>query len=301
MTRYNKFSTFLKQKYGEKVWKICIDAGLSCPHKSHNSNGCVFCRNDSFAGMTARTGLPIDVQVKEGIYTIKRSRNIRKFLVYFQTSTNTYGPIDTLEKMYNSALYSDDIVGISISTRPDCLPDHVLNVIQKLADKVDVWVELGLQSSHEHTLKFLNRGHTATDYLDAVVRLLKLPVRICTHVMIGLPNETLSDYIETAEFVSRSGVQEIKIHPLLILKNTPLAEYYVQQKIKPLVLKNYVDIVCNVIEHLHENMVIQRLTAEAPDELLIEPRWALNKLKVLNAVDQELYDRDSVQGRYYKG
>jgi len=300
---YYKFSTYLKKTYGQKVWKISLDAGLSCPNRTEKGQeGCTFCRNDSFSQMQSLKNLSIKQQVRDGIERARKYHHINKYLVYFQSSTNTFAPSEKLRKLYKEALVDENVVGISISTRPDCLSNDVLSILSDVAQETDVWIELGLQSSHNRSLEILNRGHTVEDYLDAIEKLKYLPLRICTHIMIGLPFEDEKDYHETAEFIARTETHEVKIHPLLVLKNTPLADDYHKSKFDSFTLDNYSRYAVDFLENIPPTMVIQRLTAEAPDEILVQPRWALDKLAVLNQIKNEFRKRGTYQGsRFVSG
>ena len=299
-SRYYKFSRYLLNRYGEKVWKVSVDAGFSCPHKNKISGkgGCIFCRIDSFS--QAHSVKSITGQISESIASARR-KGIEKFIVYFQASTNTYAPIAELERHFTSALNFKGVVGLSIATRPDCLSDEVIVLLQSLTKRTDVWVELGMQSIHDKTLSLLNRGHTYEDYLDALQRLKSIPVRICAHLMFGLPGEDRNDEHETAIEVSRSGVHEVKCHPLLVLKDTPLAGLFRRRQFESLSLERYIVSVCDFIEIIPPDMVVQRLTAEAPQDILLAPKWALNKLSVLNGIEAELKRRDSHQGCSLEG
>lgn len=297
---YHKFSNFLLRKYGQKVWKVSLDAGLACPNcRVNGKEGCIYCRNDSFSAMGSKEQKSITQQMHEGIARAKQKSKITKFLAYFQSSTNTCAPVDHLEKLFLEAINIKDVVGISIATRPDCLPEDVIHLLHHIAQKIDVWIELGLQSSHNKTLEILNRGHTFEDYTDAIAKLKKIAVRICTHIMIGLPGETRDDIITTAKRIVFCASDEVKIHPLLILKETPLESLYNLGKVTTLALDEYATLVADFLEILPSNMVVQRLTAEAPKELLIEPQWSLNKLSVLHAILTEFRNRNSYQGFKY--
>ncbi len=287
------------QKYGQKVWKISLDAGFSCPNCNEDGKeGCLFCRNDSFSLMGSSSLKSITRQMHEGMQFARTKLNITKYIAYFQSSTNTFAPISQLEKLFKEALSLDNVVGISISTRPDCLPPKVLVLIDELSKKVDVWVELGLQSIHNKTLEFINRGHTFEDYEQAVEKLKALDVRICTHIMLGLPGENKDDVMQTAHVIASNGSHDVKIHPLLLIKETQMASLYDQGKVQPLTMQEYVSLVVDFIEVLPSDMVMQRLTAESHNNLLIEPVWCINKLCVLNAINSEFEKRATYQGKY---
>jgi hypothetical protein len=287
----------LKQRYGSKIWKICVDAGFTCPNRDPETGkgGCAFCRIDSFSRMHARKDVLLLEQIEEGI-RIARRRNINRYIIYFQASTNTFAPIPILRQQFEQCLKTPGMVGLAIATRPDCLSDPVLHLIDELAQKTDVWIELGLQSAHDHTLKRINRGHSLIEYTNAVEKLKRKPVRICTHVMAGLPGESKTELIETAQLIARNGTHEIKLHPMLILKDTQVEKEWQQGTLNALELDDYVSMCCDVLQLLPPDMVIQRLTAEAPSEQLVAPRWAMRKQNVLNRIERELERRGTRQG-----
>jgi len=300
-SRYYSFSQFLRQRYGEKVWKISVDAGFSCPNRdgTKGTGGCLFCRLDSFSDMASWRNIDVARQVADGLAAAGGRRGIRKFIVYFQASTNTYAPIEILRKYFFSALSHPEVVGLSIATRPDCLPPEVLRLIEELSERLDVWVELGLQSAHDATLERIRRGHTFADYAAAVALLRPLPVRICTHLMLGLPGETREKMIETARRVAVLGGDEVKLHPMLILKETPMEDLYRRGKTAAMELQDYAQTACDMIEQLPPGMVLQRMTAEAPAAMLLAPLWALDKMRVRRAIEEELLRRDSRQGLHW--
>ncbi len=298
---YNKFSTFLKDTFQSKVWKISLDAGLSCPNRDPDTGkgGCIFCRMDSFSQMQSLQGQDIDEQIRQGRKTAFQRFGIEKYIVYFQSSTNTFAPLNTLRDLFFRAIRHPGVVGISIATRPDCLPVQIVDLLDELCRESMVWVELGLQSMHQETLSYLGRGHSFGDYKTAMSLLKPLPLRICTHLMVGLPGETTDHETETARMVADLGTDEVKIHPLLILKDTRVEQLYHTGKITSLSLEQYAQRVVNMVKVLPESIVIQRLTAEAPEEMLIQPRWALNKLNVLNAIHKEFAVSKTKQGTCY--
>ncbi len=295
---YNKFSEFLKQRYAEKVWKISIDAGFTCPHKVNG--GCVFCRNDSFSRMQSLQNISITEQIEQGIKAGTAKMGIRRFLVYFQSSTNTFAPISVLREYFFKAISYQNVVGLSIATRPDCLSGPVIKLLEELSHKTDLWIELGLQSVHEKTLRLLNRGHSFSDYVRAVRRLLELNVRICTHIMVGLPGETHHELLKTADEIAHNHTHEVKLHPLLVLRDTAMEKMYTNGHIPVLALDEYIIDVCDFLERLPPFMVIQRLTAEAPRDQLIAPLWAHNKMAVLNGIEGEFRKRKTRQGECYR-
>jgi len=293
-SRYNKFSRYLIDRYGEKVWKIPVDAGLRCPNRDpgRGREGCLFCRVDSFSRTFAEAGAPLEEQIQAGIRTGRTRFGINRFIVYFQASTNTFAPVEFLREIFYRAIEHEHVVGLSIATRPDCLPEAVLELLSGLARTTDLWIELGLQSFDDDVLRMLNRGHTVEDYFRAVNALSALPLRICTHLMFGLPSE------DAGSAARQIRVHEVKCHPLLLLHQTPMADLYRRGEIEPLTLDQYVHRICDFLERIPAETVIQRLTAEAPAEQLIAPNWAGNKLAVLNRIEAELERRDSRQGCY---
>lgn len=296
--RYYKFSEYLKNRYGEKVWKISVDAGFSCPNKDCETGegGCIFCRLDSFSKVESQQNISVQNQIKKGLQTGKEQFGINKFIVYFQASTNTFASVKMLRELFFNSINYDGVVGLSISTRPDCLPPKVIALIAELSEQLDVWVELGLQSTHDKTLQLINRGHSYLDYIDAVEKLSQLNVRICTHLMFGLPGETKKHLEETAHRIAPSQIHEVKLHPLLVLKNTTLEQMFNNGDFKALERQDYVEQVCDFIERMPEHFVMQRLTAEAPEDILIEPRWSLKKMHLLNLIENEFKRRGTKQG-----
>lgn len=297
-SRYNKFTHFLKQRYGEKVRKISVDAGFSCPNKDSDSGegGCIFCRLDSFSKMQSLENMAVQQQIEDGIRIGKERFGIQKFIVYFQASTNTFAPVSTLRKLFLDTISYPGVIGLSISTRPDCLPPAVMHLIEELSKKTNLWVELGLQSIHNKSLEAINRGHNFEIYMQAIAKLLPLNLRVCTHLIFGLPSEHRTDFLNTAKEIAKSGIHEVKLHPMLILKDTRLEEMYRNGEIQSLAMDEYISHVCDFIERMPSQMVMQRLTAEAPKEILLEPLWSLCKMNVLNGIEQELIKRDSWQG-----
>jgi uncharacterized protein len=299
--RYNTFSHYLLQRYGERVWKIPVDAGFTCPNRDGHSGrgGCIFCRVDSFSKMESRYDITVREQI-EAALDRHRKNGIRKYIVYFQASTNTYAPISILRPLFDQALQYDGVVGLSIATRPDCLSEEVEELLRELADRTDLWVELGLQSTHEETLQRIHRGHTYADYLDAVASLSQWPLRICCHLMLGLPGEGPHHILQTARRIAQSPIHEIKLHPLLVLQQTELEQMYNRGDYQPLTLVHYVEQVMVLLEQLPPHMVIQRVTAEAPSAMLLAPAWAGQKSVVLQSLQKALQERNSWQGRLFQ-
>lgn len=328
---YYRFSTFLKERFGCRVYKIPVDAGFSCPNRDGRLGfgGCIYCYNPSFspvagdarnvsgrvreasglnqrdgsktAGVNKKNAAVFDVQrvkeqVRNGKLRVQR-RGEKKFMVYFQAYTNTYAEVGTLRRLYDAALENEDVVGLAVGTRPDCVPNEVLDLLEEYASNYHVWVEYGLQSVHDETLERINRGHTAEQFFDAVRRTLGRGIYVCAHIIFGLPGESRKNMMETVQALNDAGVHGVKIHHLQVIKHTVLAEEYAEGKVKTLAIEEYVQLVCDALERLSPAITIQRLMGETlKGELLIAPRWDKTKAEVLNAVEKELLRRRSYQG-----
>jgi radical SAM protein (TIGR01212 family) len=299
--RYRSFSRYLRERYGAKVWKIPVDAGFSCPNRDGTigTGGCSYCRLESFSRLQSRLDIDVATQVETGIRAARQHQGVDKFIVYFQASSNTHAPVDVLRHLYGKAIDFAGVVGLDISTRPDCLSPEVLALLAEMARRTDLWVELGLQSIHDQTLQAIHRGHTYDDYLAAVTALQQLPLRICTHLILGLPGESVEMMHQTAAAIARSPIDEIKLHPLLVLKKTPLAGWYRSGRFKALALGEYAALAADFIERMPKERVIQRMTAEAPEAMLIAPRWVLDKHSVRRSIEEELIRRETWQGRLF--
>lgn len=289
-----KFNQYLKQKYGGRIQKISIDAGFTCPNRdgSKASGGCTFCNNVSFSpyAMTKET---VENQINQAMQFYKnRYKNIKGFLAYFQAYTNTYAPTYKLKEIYDKAMEYDEIIGMSIGTRPDVVPDEVLDLIATYTvEKPEIWIEYGLQTANINTLRNINRAHGVADFVDAVLRTKKrLNIKVCAHMIVGLPGDTFEDYIETVKLFASLPIDGVKIHPLHIVKHTVMEKQYKNGEIKLLDLEEYAEIVAILLDYLPEDIIIHRLTGEAPDEELIAPSWCSpkEKQKVLKTIDEAI-------------
>jgi len=301
--RYYRFSKYLRNRFGVRVYKVSIDAGFSCPNRdgSKSKDGCIYCDNKGFSFNSRIALLPIEEQIAKGIEFGKRRFKAQKFIVYFQAYTNTYASLEVLKKKYDTVRKFQDVVGISIGTRPDCINEEILDLIESYASDYEVWIEYGLQSTHDETLEFINRGHVYKDFLEAVNLTRKRKnIKICVHVIIGLPNETREDILKTAEVLGRMKLDGIKIHPLHVIKGTKLEEIYKKGQYKPLELDVYVDLAVEFLERIWADTVIQRITADCSREFLIAPMWIVDKNKVLGKIEEKLLQMDTFQGRLYK-
>jgi radical SAM protein (TIGR01212 family) len=299
--RYYDLKSFFINTFGYAVYKIQIDAGFTCPNRDGTiaTGGCIYC-NGKGSVLREQGPLPsVAEQIAAGKALYKKMRGAEKFIAYFQTFTNTYAPVEHLKSLYDEALHQENIIGLAIGTRPDCVPEAVLALIEGYAQTHHVWIEYGLQSIHDRTLQSINRGHDAETFYEAVRRTTGRNIHICTHIIIGLPGETRDDIMKTAERIAALPVQGIKIHLLLALRGTKLGSMYTAGNIRMLSKDEYVATVCDVLEILPPEMVIQRLTADGYRDLYLAPDWGRNKLDVLNAINGELERRDSWQGKRY--
>ncbi len=300
--RYRTLHSFLKRFFGEKVYKVSVDGGFTCPVRDGTKGwkGCIFCNIRSFTPIYAERGKSIKDQVLEGIENVMKYKKAKKYIVYFQPYTNTYADIDRLRQLYTEAIEAHpDIVGLFIGTRPDCLPNDVIDLLEDLNKRTFLVVELGLQSSNDKTLEIIKRGHTVEDYVVATEKLHKRGIRTLSHVIIGLPGDTEKDYVNSARLISDLGVFAVKIHPLHVVKFTELELWYRQGKYVPMELSEYVHYVSVFLENLSDSVLIARLTGEAPDKFLIAPDWCRNKFKVIRAIDNYLERKGVYQGINY--
>lgn len=295
--RYNQFSAYLKNKFGAKVYKITLDAGFSCPNRDGtiSTGGCIFCDDGGSFSQAHSNLLSIEEQVNIGAKTLHDRFKAEKFMSYFQAYTNTYKPVNELEKIYKSALNHPDVVGLSIGTRPDCVEDDRLNLISDIAQDYYTWVEYGLQSIHNKTLKKINRGHDFDCFLKAYERTKEKGINVCTHVIFGLW-ETRDEILETAQKLAELKVDGVKIHMLCALKDTKLAKLYENKEIDFMSEEEYVNLVCDFLEILPQTTTIHRLAGNGLKKNLIAPRWLGAKLDCLNKIDRELLKRNSYQG-----
>ncbi len=297
--RYNDLKSYWRNLFGCNIHKLQIDAGFTCPNRDGHVavGGCIYC--DGRGSKLRRKGkLPsVTEQIASGKKYYKPTA--AKFIAYFQTFTNTYAPVDKLRALYDEALAQEDVIGLSIGTRPDCLGPDVVELLSGYAKKYHIWAELGLQSAHDNTLQFINRGHNFQQFSDAVNSFAGRGLNICVHIIIGLPGENDEDVLTTAKTLAAMPINGIKIHSLLALEGTALGEMYKKGPISVITKEKYVSLVADVLEILPPEMVIQRLTADGYRDIFLAPDWAMNKLDVLNSINKELERRDSYQGMRY--
>lgn len=295
--RYNQYSAHLKNKFGVKVYKITLDAGFSCPNRDGriSTGGCIFCDEGGSFSQSHSNLLSIEEQVKVGADNLKNRFKAEKFMSYFQAYSNTYKPVQELEKIYNSALNHPDIVGISIGTRPDCVDDEKIKLISEYKNDYYTWIEYGLQSIHNKTLKKINRGHDFECFLKAYEKTKSAGINVCVHVIFGLW-ETHEEIMETAKKLAELGVDGVKIHMLCALQNTKLAQIYENGEIEFMSEDEYVQTVCDFLEYLPKTTTIHRLAGNGLSSELIAPQWLGKKFDCLNKIDREFIKRSSHQG-----
>ena len=298
--RYNQYSAHLKQKFGAKVYKITIDASFSCPNRDGtlSNNGCIFCDDCGSFSQAHSNKLSINEQVLAGVDTLSMRFNAQKFMAYFQAFSNTYKPVSELEKIYNASLNHPDIVGLSIGTRPDCVDDDKLKLISDYTKDYYTWIEYGLQSVHNKTLNWINRGHDYDCFLRSYEKTKNYGINICIHLILGL-NETYDEMIETAKQVAALEPEGIKIHMLCALKGTKIAELYNNGQLDFMSEEEYINLCCDYLELMPKTTTIHRLAGNGLKKNLIAPKWLGKKLDALNKIDRELERRNSWQGIKY--
>jgi len=296
--RYHIWKYYLRNTFGEKIFKVSINAGFTCPNIDGKITygGCTYCSKE---GSGDFAGNPKDDLIKQ-FYDIREMMLKKwpkaKYIGYFQAYTNTYAPLEVLKEKYETILELEDVIGLSISTRPDCLPDDVVEYLGELNERTNLWVELGLQTIHDSTSKLINRGHDYKTFLDGVEKLKAKNIKVIVHIINGLPGEDYNMMMETAKAVSKMGVDGIKIHLLHVIKNTPMEKMLEKGMLKLMTQDEYINLVCDQLEILPEEMIVHRLTGDGKREDLVGPLWSLKKWEVLNQIDATLKERNSFQG-----
>ena len=292
--RYYTLNYYYRNKYNSKVFKVSLNAGFGCPNKK-NGNGCIYCLN----GSGENRGISLTEQFNIVKNTMEKKWKNSKYIGYFQADTNTYAPLSKLKECYESILNIDGVIGLNIATRPDSITDEVYDYLEELSKRTDLVVEIGLQTIHEKTAKLINRGHSLECFNECINELRKRNINVVVHIINGLPYETKEDMIETIKYVSNLDIQGIKIHMLFILKGTELEKMYNLTHFHVLTKEEYIDIVCDQLEYLREDIVVNRITGDPIKELTVEPKWLFKKFCVLNDIDKEMARRDSYQGIKY--
>lgn len=291
MTRYvNTFGRYLRQKYGEKVHKLSVNASFTCPNRDGTKGigGCTFCNNASFSPASTQSG-EIEDQISNAKEKVIARTGAQKFIAYFQSYSNTYGSVEDLRRYYDEALAQPNIIGLAVGTRPDCVPEPVLELLAEYQDKgYEVWLELGLQSSFDETLKTINRGHGFAEYVDAVQRAKKHNLKLCTHLIMGLPGEEPEDTLVSFDKVVELGVDAIKVHPLHIVKGTQLARDWRRGMVRELTMESYTDVLAEIIRRAPDDLLFHRLTGSGERQYLLSPEWAMYKWDVLGMLYKKL-------------
>ncbi len=300
--RFYDLNSYFKKQFGHRVHKIAIDSGLTCPNRDGtlSDKGCIYCNAKGSGTGANDKGLSITEQLESAKAYVTKRFKAKKFVAYFQSYTNTYAPVSKLAKMYEEALSVKDVAGLAIGTRPDCVDEAVLKLLEEYARTNLIWIEYGLQSASDKTLDFINRGHDFNCFVRAVEKTKNRGIYICTHIILGLPGEDKKDMLATARAISGLGIDGIKFHLLYVIKDTPLDKLYLQGKYKCLSQDEYIAILCDFLEILPEKIVIQRLTSDPHPYELRAPLWSIRKKEIIEAIMQRLEKNEMRQGRLYK-
>lgn len=296
---YHSLDYMLRETFGEKVYKVTLNGGMSCPNRDGKlgSRGCIFCSAGGSGDFAADAALSVTEQIDSQIELLSAKRPIHKYIAYFQAYTNTYAPVEYLHKIFTEAIRHPSVVALSIGTRPDCLGEEVLELLNELNQIKPVWVELGLQTIHEKTAAYIRRGYPLSCFEEAVRNLRKLGIQVIVHTILGLPGESVQDILETMKYLNARDIQGIKLQLLHVLKGTDLAEDYQAGKFQVYEREEYLQLLIECLEHLDPSIVIHRMTGDGPEKLLIAPLWASRKREVLNILHHEMKIRNSWQGK----
>jgi radical SAM protein (TIGR01212 family) len=298
---YYDLNTYLRSIFGCRVQKISLDAGLTCPNRDGRigTGGCIYCNTRGSGTGACSLGLTITEQIERGEEFLRKRYKAQRFIAYFQSFSNTYAPYEKLKALYDEACAVEDIVGLSIGTRPDCIDESILTLVQGYAEDYLVWIEYGLQSIHDRTLTIINRGHDVACFRSAVEKTKGRGIKICAHVILGLPFEDRRDMLATAQAVSSMGIDGIKIHLLYVVKGTPMERLYRERRYRCLEQGEYAELVCDFLELLPPDMVIQRLTGDPHPDELVAPEWSLRKSETLSLIKKTMARRGSWQGKRF--
>lgn len=300
--RYNNYNSYLKEKFGCRVHKVSVDVGFTCPNRDGNVaiGGCIYCNNDSFVPSYAKSRVSLQDQIGTGMEYLKKRFKAEKFIIYFQAYTNTYDKIEKLEKLYREALDNENVVGLAIGTRSDCVDEEKIKLFDDLAKDWFVSIEYGIESIYDKTLEYMNRGHNYKSIIDAIRITKERGIHIGAHIIVGFPTEAKEEMLQMADEVSRLNIDFLKVHNLHIVKNTPLARMYAKDPFHLFNYQEYLDFITCFLERLAPNIVIERLFTDTPQDLLIAPRWNKTHTEILRGIDMELERRDTYQGRLFK-
>ena len=300
-SRFRSLNNDLRERFGEKLYKLTLNGGCTCPNRDGTlgTRGCIFCSEGGSGEFAASPQLSIQEQIEDGKRRLAGKRPVKKYIAYFQAYTNTYAPVEHLRRVFTEAISCPEIAVLSIATRPDCLGEEVLELLEELNRRKPVWVELGLQTIHEKTASFIRRGYPLPVFYRAVKELEARGIEIIVHTILGLPGETADMMLDTMRYVNSTPAAGIKLQLLHILKHTDLADYYQHTGFHILTMNEYVDLVIRCLEVCRPDLVIHRLTGDGPKDLLIAPEWSQAKRQVLNTIQKELKRRNTFQGRLY--
>lgn len=300
--RYHSLNYFLRNKFGEKIYKISLDGGFTCPNRDGKvaKGGCTFCSARGSGDFAGSRILSITEQFADRKEMMEKKWKDGKYIAYFQAYTNTYAPVEELRKKYEEALAQKNVIALSIATRPDCLDDDILDYLEELNKKTYLWVELGLQTINDKTARNFNRGYDFETFDSSLKKLQERGIEVVVHTIFGLPGETKEDMLKTVDYVAHSGAQGVKFHLLHLMQGTKMVEQYESGELQLLSKEDYIDLICKAIAMIPEEMVVHRLTGDAPRQSLIGPMWSLKKWEVLNAIDKALEDNDIWQGKNFK-
>lgn len=295
--RYRSFSYEMKNIFGSKIIKLSLDGGFTCPNRDGTlaTKGCIFCGEEGSGEFAASRELDIKDQIESQKEMMSKKWNSGKYIAFFQNFTNTYSTYEDLKQKYNAAISEEGVVGLAIATRPDCLSEEVLDLLEEMNKKTFLWIELGLQTIHDKTAKFIRRGYSLDCYDNAIEQLKNRNIKVVTHLIFGLPGESREESLESVRYVANTNTWGVKFHLLYIQRETDIYEYYKNNPFKILSRDEYIELVVDSIELLPPEMVIHRLTGDGKRSLLVEPMWSTDKLRVLSGIDQELKKRDSYQ------
>lgn len=295
--RYNSLNNYLRNKFGKKVYKISIDGDFTCPNRDGkiSTGGCIFCSAKGSGDFATSKSLSITQQIEQGKERVRSKTKDNSFIAYFQAFTNTYAPIDVLESKFTEAINHKDIVALSVATRPDCVDEEVLSLLEKLNKIKPVWVELGLQTIKESSVDYIRRGYENSVYVDTATKLRNIGIEVITHIILGLPNENKLDMLRSVDFACKYS-NGIKLQLLHILKGTDLLKDYEDSKFNALTMEQYIDILCDAVSIIPKNVIIHRLTGDGDKKILVAPLWSGNKKVVLNTINKTFEERNIIQG-----
>lgn len=300
--RYHTYNYYLKNKYHQKVAKVALNADFTCPNRdgSKGYGGCIFCSSSGSGDYAGNVHDHLEKQFQTISQIMKRKWPECAYIAYFQANTNTYGPLDKIKKMIQPFLEKEDVKGIALATRPDCLSEEIIRYLSEVNQTKDVYIELGLQTIHDETSRLINRGHTYQEFLDGLALCRQYNLEVCVHIINGLPFETKEMMIETAKTLGQLDIQALKIHMLFVVKNTKLQQMYENHEFEMLTRQEYIDIVVEQLRYINPEIILERLTGDGKIDDLIAPMWSIKKVTILNDIDKQMKERDIYQGDLYK-